>query len=167
MITTGIDSYREFWSQDHRFGLRMRSSHIKEIISRCIDSYPNETGGILVGLYNQNLDCAEITNIFFAPPDSGMGKTWFVRGVQGLQSKLNQLWIGKKGYYLGEWHFHPGGVSYPSSQDINQMHHITSLPDAHCPEPILFIVNGLATKDTFSCRAYVFSNHQSLELVAR
>ena len=160
------DSSREFWSTDHRFGLRLGSPHITSIINECTKSYPNETGGILVGFYNKNLDCAEVTKVFFEPRDSRRGKTWFVRGVYGLQHKLNKLWLRQKGYYLGEWHFHPRGTAIPSPDDINQMFDIAASSKTHCPEPILLIFAGTDDVQGISYCAFIFPNEQVIELVS-
>ncbi len=157
-------SIAEFWSADHRFGIRLNLSHIRRMTLQCTRSYPNETGGILIGLYNSNYDCAEVTDIFCATRDSKKGKTWFLRGVHGLQNKLNELWIRQKGYYLGEWHFHPGGTPIPSQIDMNQMFSISSSSRVHCPEPTLIIFAGTNPIEGISYRAYVFSKRKIFEL---
>jgi hypothetical protein len=94
------DSMSELWSADRRFGIRLNLSHIRRMSLQCVRSYPEETGGILVGFYNSSLNCAVVTNVFFATRDSKKGRTWFLRGVHGLQTILNQLWMRHKGYYL-------------------------------------------------------------------
>lgn len=167
MTVEKIELFVEFWSTDHRFGLRLSLSCINRMILQCTKSYPNETGGILVGFYNKNLDCAEVTDVFFETSDSQKGKTWFVRGISGLQTKLNKLWLGQKGYYLGEWHFHPCGASIPSQVDINQMLAISSSSRAHCPEPILLIFSGKGNFQEVSFKTYVFSNKEVFELNTR
>ena len=164
MMIQDKNSIAEFWSADRRFGIRLNLSHIRRMTLECTRSYPNETGGILIGFYNSNYDCAEVTDIFFATRDSKKGKTWFLRGVHGLQNKLNELWIRQKGYYLGEWHFHPGGAPIPSQIDKNQMYCISCSPKVHCPEPILLIFSGMDRIDSISYRAFVFSKKKVLEL---
>lgn len=155
----------EFWSSDHRFGMRLGLSHIRRMISHCTKSYPNETGGILIGFYNRNLDCAEVTHVFFETRDSKKGKTWFLRGVYGIQHKLDEFWWQQRGYYLGEWHFHPEGVPIPSQIDMNQMFGIASSSRVHCPEPILIIFSGRNHAEGVSYRAYIFSEKDHFQLV--
>ena len=87
-----------------------------------------------------------------------------LQGIYGLPSKLNQLWIRRKGYYLGEWHFHPSGELIPSFDDIKQMFGISCAPKTHCPEPILLIVAYSSRMEDFSCRIYIFGNRQCTEL---
>ena len=132
--------------------------------SQCRKSYPNETGGIVVGFYNRSLDCATVTDVFFETLDSKKGRTWFIRGVYGLQEKLNKLWLRQRGYYLGEWHFHPGGDSIPSQTDLSQMRLIASSSTTQCPEPILLIYSGRDTTTEISLKTYVFSQDRLIEL---
>jgi hypothetical protein len=108
MTSTQKNEGLEFWSMDHRFGVKISLADVNRLILACTRSYPNETGGVLIGFYNDVLDCATITEIIFETPDSKKGKTWFFRGIKGIQDKLYRLWSIQRMYYLGEWHFHPG-----------------------------------------------------------
>lgn len=165
-MTTNEENSIEFWSSDKRFGVRLNLYHLARMILKCQQSYPNETGGILVGFYNTKLDCAEIAYVFFETPDSKKGRTWFIRGIFGLQNKLDKLWLHKKVYYLGEWHFHPNGTANPSQVDVNQMFNISSSSKIHCPEPILLIFAGTNLKQEILYRAFVFFEKQIVELEA-
>ena len=93
---------------------------------------------MLIGHYNEMLDTAVVTRVTGPPPDSRRRRTAFYRGTQGLRELLRDLWR-KKEYYLGEWHYHPGGSPEPSSADIRRMHEIAESEDARCPEPILLV----------------------------
>src|ERR1051325_3106003 len=104
----------EFWSEDGRFGLKVMPAEVKKILQLCKRSHPHETGGILLGRYSDDHNCALVTAATSAPADSRSGRTWFVRGVRGLQRTIDRLWTRQHEYYLGEWHFHPGGVPDPS-----------------------------------------------------
>jgi len=130
-----------FRSADHRFGLHMPSGIVHDLIDRCQHAGMLETGGILVGKYNSEHDCATVSAISAMPPDSRRGRSWFERGVTGLQRWLNGLW-SRREYYLGEWHFHPGAAPFPSSVDLSQMKRIANTKSYHCPEPILLIIGG-------------------------
>lgn len=134
--------YCEFWSEGDLYGLKMRDELLQELLQLCERASPRETGGILLGNYSGSLDCAIVTSVTKAPADSRSGRTWFVRGVRGLQSKIHQMWRRKEGFYLGEWHFHPFGEPSPSGTDSAQMREIASSPQYQCPEPILLIVGG-------------------------
>lgn len=112
-----------------------------EILNQCEKSLPLETGGILVGQYSDDLDCARITRIVDSASKSRRGPFSFFRSNVGLIDILNDEWT-KGNYYLGEWHFHPNSSSSPSAVDINQMHKISEHKKLHCPEPILLIIGG-------------------------
>jgi integrative and conjugative element protein (TIGR02256 family) len=150
--------FQEYWAKNQRFGFKIPSSLYKEILSRCARSAPNETGGVLAGNYNEKLDCAYVLSISDPTKDSRKGGNWFYRGVFGLQKWLDHLWSRYRNYYLGEWHFHPGGRPFPSSEDIFQMQSISTSPQYHCPEPLLLIIGGtpnMMPKDFEGC-IYVF-----------
>lgn len=78
-------------------------------------SYPNETGGILIGCYDER-HCTALVRCVTGPPrDSVCGPFTFRRGIRGLDTLLARAW--RRGlYYLGEWHFH-SEVLPPSELD--------------------------------------------------
>src|SRR5690349_20144222 len=90
-----------FRSLDRRFGLYIPQTEVDKILRRCHKAGMEETGGILFGFYSPGFDCANVTIASAAPPDSKHGKTWFYRGIRGLQAKIDRLWH-KREYYLGE-----------------------------------------------------------------
>lgn len=156
----------QFWSEDGTFGLRIESQILQNILDECEQSASNETGGILVGHYSDNLSCAVITQQSGKPDDSWSGRSWFSRGTAGLQKWLDRLWnANERRYYLGEWHYHPGGAPEPSATDRNQMTQIARDTSYKCPEPVLLIVGGTATDPSY-LRAFVFmeSHNSPLEL---
>ena len=112
----------EWLSADGRFAARSDESVINSILRQCQASGSQETGGILVGYYTADHDCAVITEASSASPDSQSGPIWFYRGVSGLSQWLQCLWSRRRReYYLGEWHFHPGGPNVMSSCDAEQI----------------------------------------------
>lgn len=124
-----------------RFGVRLGDDVVVALLVRCRSAGDAETGGVLVGRYNAPHDCADVTLASDAPPDSGSGRAWFMRGVSGVRRLLRRAWKRKE-YYLGEWHFHPGGRAEPSRQDDRRMKKIATSGRYACPEPILVIVGG-------------------------
>lgn len=132
---------REYWSADRTFGLKIGEIQLQKLLGLCNDAGENETGGILVGFYSGNHDCAIITDLCGPTPDSRSGKTWFRRGIRGLQKWLRQLWLDGT-FYLGEWHFHPCSDARPSKRDCDQLIEIASSEKYHCPEPILLVIGG-------------------------
>ncbi len=145
-----------FRSEDGAFGVSIGPKTLAKILNSCRDFAPAETGGILVGHYNDALDHAVVTDASGRPTDSKSGRTWLVRGTSGLQGWLDRLWSsGKRRYYLGEWHFHPGGPPAPSPTDVEQMGKIARSSSYRCPEPILLLVGG-AAQERSDVRVYVF-----------
>lgn len=78
----------------------------------------------------------------------------FFRGTAGLGNLLESLWP-KEEYYLGEWHYHPGGKTQPSYQDRRQMQSISEDLKVGCPEPLLIIIS-----DDANPAVYVFPRLQ-------
>jgi integrative and conjugative element protein (TIGR02256 family) len=151
----------EFWSIDRKFGLILQEMHVSLLLALCAQSKPHETGGILAGFYTTAHDCAVVTAVSRAPSDSRHGKTHFFRGVRGLQRWIDYLWRRKHHYYLGEWHFHPGGPPRPSFTDTEQMKKFAASSDYQCPEPILVIIGG-TPPETWTVGTYVFQMDQGV-----
>jgi len=124
-------------------GLSISEDHISVMVECIRSSKINETGGILIGYYTEDLKHSVITKVTKPPADSLSGRYWFKRGIKGLKSLLKDAWK-KKEYYLGEWHFHPLGTTNPSNQDLKQMLEIANSKDYHCPEAIMIIIAGTA-----------------------
>lgn len=143
------------WSKDRKFGLLLKESLLLEGLKKCSDSNPQETGGILVGYYTPEHDCAVITALGGPPEDSICGPRFFKRGTKGIHRWISQLWRKQKHFYLGEWHFHPGGTPVPSPDDREQMQILSKDKKLQCPEPILLIIGG-NPKGAWSVNAYVY-----------
>jgi integrative and conjugative element protein (TIGR02256 family) len=150
----------ELKSRDQRFCLAVGEGQLEYILTLCQQALPNETGGVLIGFYDQSFQMAEVVRATEAPADSRSGPTWFHRGVEGLQSMLDGLWKRQRHYYIGEWHFHPFGSPVPSAVDINQLREIANSTRYNCPEPILFIIGG-DPQSAWSARAFVFERGKS------
>jgi integrative and conjugative element protein (TIGR02256 family) len=151
----------DFWSADRRFGLKIPEEQMALLLARCIQSKPNETGGILVGFYTTAHDCAVVTTVSKPPSDSHSGRAYFVRGIRGLQRWVDYLWRKRRHYYLGEWHFHPHRAPIPSATDSQQMRKIAKAAAYQCPEPILVIVGGNPPEE-WAVKAYVFPRCEGL-----
>jgi integrative and conjugative element protein (TIGR02256 family) len=133
----------EAWSGDNCYGLRLPSRVLEKTLALCRLAKNGETGGILVGYYSRDRDCAIVTDCSGPPTDSRSGKTFFYRGISGLQRWLKTLWKkDERRYYLGEWHFHPYASPDPSDTDITQIVRNAKDPGYNCPKPIMLIVGG-------------------------
>ena len=132
----------EFRSEDGRFGLRLPDGRLTELLERCRAARDEETGGIIIGFYTEELDWAVVTATSAPPQDSKSGGNWFYRGTRGLQRSLDQFWMQRHWYYLGEWHYHPQHAPLPSREDGDQMEEFARAPLLRCPEPLLIIIGG-------------------------
>lgn len=120
----------------------MASGYVRRLLRHCQNAGARETGGVLIGHYTDRLDCAIITRVFGPGEDSRAGATWFERGTQKLYALLVEYWRRGRGYYLGEWHFHPGAAPSPSGCDVRSMHRIATDRKSQCRQPVLLIVGG-------------------------
>ena len=128
-------------SSNGRFRVHVGPRQLETLLATCRESGPLETGGLLVGRYNESHDTAVVTGVWDPPTDSVRTRTSFYRGTHGLQRQLNSLWSSGE-YYLGEWHYHPDGSGQPSNTDIEQMVCIAKSLRYNTPEPILIVVGG-------------------------
>ncbi|EHK7195921.1 TPA: hypothetical protein JZ896_002664 [Escherichia coli] len=121
--------------------VNLSSSSLQQVIEECIKAGMNETGGILIGSYSEDGSTAFIVEATARPADSIARRTTFQRGIKGLKPLLDSRWKTGK-YYIGEWHFHPGGSSEPSADDFMSMTNISSNPNYQCQEPVMIILGG-------------------------
>ena len=128
-----------FRTSDARFSLVIEETLLESLHRLCAASAPLETGGIIIGSYDEQGTTATVIRVKGPSADSRREHARFRRGTLGLQPLLERLWECKE-HYLGEWHFHPGAWPNPSSDDIRQMESIAEDRDACCPEPLLIVV---------------------------
>lgn len=105
------------------------------------DHYPNEFGGLLIGFYNngnKNLVISDILlpNIFISSP------VFFERETEDLQDNLKNFFNSTPPkFYVGEWHSHPNGATWPSKRDIKAMQQIQNDEKVAIEKPILGILS--------------------------
>lgn len=138
---SNIERCRFYESPDGVYGVRILEKEFERITQFCESSRPNETGGILIGRYSEDLKWAEITESTGPPTGSEHGHFLFIRSTTNLIKYLNRLWKTSQ-YYLGEWHYHPDATSTPSSIDMATMQKLSKYHQLHCPEPVLIIIGG-------------------------
>jgi integrative and conjugative element protein (TIGR02256 family) len=88
------------------------------------NALPSETGGILLGYWDFNINALVLVDALPAPSDSVSDRESFVRGTDGLLDALVEVQRRTAGIvgYVGEWHSHPEGVrAQPSSDDLVQL----------------------------------------------
>lgn len=128
---------------------------LDEMLEMCRAAGKRETGGILIGRHSEDRSTAVILETTGRPKDSLFSWATFSRGSHGLRALLESRW-SENSFYLGEWHFHPGGSPNPSHQDILSMKKIASDPDYQCPFPLLLIIGGNSRRDYLvSCTVFL------------
>lgn len=152
-------------SPDQKYSVDLSETIVEDLLRFIRNANKNETGGILIGRYNDLHDRALVCCVTGPTADSKSGRTWFYRGIKNLQAKINDLWDEKR-YYLGEWHYHPNASASPSFQDNDQMWNISGDRKYKCPEPLLLIVGGTVT--AYEIRIFVFPKRgKRVELVEK
>ncbi|HEY3351713.1 MAG TPA: Mov34/MPN/PAD-1 family protein [Polyangia bacterium] len=132
----------EYASADGRFVVVLQPDIMRRLVAFCAASPNLETGGILIGRYAASLRVAVVTGLSGPPAGSRGSSSTFFRAIGHLQRWLDELWSSRGGYYLGEWHAHPGGSAEPSGIDVHQLSAIANDPGYCCPEPILVVLGG-------------------------
>ncbi|AQR93108.1 Mov34/MPN/PAD-1 family protein [Clostridium saccharoperbutylacetonicum] len=143
-----------FYSDESSIKISVNKDLFNKMYQYCDKSYPNETGGILIGTYLDK-QTAEIVAVIGPSEDSKTWKTRFNRGAKGINKLLKEYW--EQGiYYLGEWHFHPNGSPYPSNIDTDTLTSISNNSKYSCPEPILIIISG--SHNCYNQKSYLYSS---------
>ncbi|MFS8146919.1 Mov34/MPN/PAD-1 family protein [Rhizobium sp. BR 249] len=124
--------------------VRLTDTALRLIETEALTSTDKETGGILIGRYENDGNVAVVTAATERPADSSSGRAWFQRGISGLKAKLRTRWVAGE-FYVGEWHSHPGGAPDPSGNDIRVMRSISIDTSYRCPKPIMLIA-GTSSK---------------------
>lgn len=134
--------------QSGRYEVRVTSTAAEEMRAECrrgarLRGSDIETGGILLGRFD---DAARVVWVDIAtgpPPDSRLSATHFERGSAGVAEVISARMKATKraSGYVGEWHAHPGGPAHPSSTDAHGMAYLVrSVIDA--PRRALLLIVG-------------------------
>jgi integrative and conjugative element protein (TIGR02256 family) len=156
----------EFASSDGRFQVELPQDLLESMLGYCENANGVETGGLLVGFYTDRLERAVIVDISAPPRDSVASRGTFYRGTRGLARWLSELWNRRRHYYLGEWHYHPGGKAAPSDRDRSQMLEIAMSPTYRCPEAVLVVIGGGAL-DSWVLTAQIFLANGAIVTLAK
>ena len=125
------------------------------------NAHPNETGGLLVGLYTAERPW--ITQVVEVPSERGAKPAFYEfpagRSAAIIESaRRDDDRIG----YLGEWHSHPFDVG-PSSTDMATMKQIGL---ATASRPVLVVVRRKQTNYVLDASQWTGRSLRSLRLVA-
>jgi len=105
---------------------------------------PHETGGVLLGYFDLNMNWMVVVDVLPQPSDSKSSESFFERGIEGLQEAIKEISRRTNGIvgYMGEWHSHPRGYSVnPSGDDLIQLYSL-SREMARDGLPVLSLIVG-------------------------
>ncbi len=101
----------------------------------------NETGGVLVGLIEEN-GTARVVDASDAGPGAVETPERFDRDVAYCQQWLDERWRPGACEYLGEWHSHTSGEARPSPLDAQSLAGIAGTGAYGQPTPVLIILKS-------------------------
>ena len=133
---------------------------VKSIQDFAKASYPNESGGFLVGNYSSDMKRAVVKEMiipekFISTPVSfqrdtvGMNKVWEDLFNNGL-------------IYLGEWHSHPNGTAFYSNTDKRALINIAESDSVTIANPIM-VIFSLNEDEIKEIRAYYYRKGEIIE----
>jgi integrative and conjugative element protein (TIGR02256 family) len=103
----------------HNWEIIIDTTVIKKISSARLSKLPYETGGILIGGYDFVWKKIYVVDTILSPPDSEETPTSYIRGMVGVQQRLEEINQRTAGHlkYIGEWHSHPENYHLDMSED--------------------------------------------------
>jgi len=97
-------------SGDHQDAPSVRiSQHVSSLIEKTIVSFEDvETGGVLIGRFNESTNSFHIVDLIEAPRDSKFTASLFSLGIDGLPERIAEYSARSHGalYPVGTWHNH-------------------------------------------------------------
>jgi proteasome lid subunit RPN8/RPN11 len=111
------------------------------------EKLPKETGGVLLGWFDNEEKIVRIVDTIASPPDSKEWPTLYIRGCKGLPKLVDVATAasGEQVHYVGEWHSHPDGHTCdPSSDDMKVFTWLTEHMDEHGLPAVMMIAGEAA-----------------------
>ncbi|MEW2594367.1 ThiF family adenylyltransferase [Micromonospora aurantiaca] len=102
-----------------------------------------ETGGMLLGAFDDATGIVYIDKVTGPPPDSYLSATYFHHGVEGTQERVSAevTRTASTCGFVGFWHSHPFGRAHPSQTDEQGMASIVA-PDGTTRRALMMILGG-------------------------
>jgi integrative and conjugative element protein (TIGR02256 family) len=102
-----------------------------------------ETGGMLLGAFDDAAGIVHIDKVTGPPPDSYLSATYFHHGVEGTQERVSAevRRTASTSGFVGFWHSHPSGRAYPSETDEQGMAAVVA-PDGTTRRALMMIIGG-------------------------
>ncbi|MGR0221564.1 ThiF family adenylyltransferase [Agromyces sp. ZXT2-6] len=105
-----------------------------------------ETGGMLLGSFDEATQTVLIDTVSGPSPDSHLSAAYFDHGIEGTQEIVTSLRAATANRvgFVGMWHTHPYGFASPSSTDEAGMADIVA-PDGNSRRSLMLILGGDVT----------------------
>jgi len=104
---------------------------------------PRETGGVLIGRFDVDRRRVYVVDSLLSPRDSVEKRSLYIRGKEGLQSRVTHLeqQTDRNLGYVGEWHSHPPHHSArPSRIDLKHFSWLEDRMSRYALPPVLIII---------------------------
>ena len=114
-------------------------------IERMADqSFPNESGGSLMGYWDKSGREVVITDVVEPGPKARHARTSFTPDYEFQEQRIADIYSasGRIHTYLGDWHSHPNGPAALSGTDTRTLKNIASFPQARAAKPIMILLSG-------------------------
>lgn len=137
--------------------LWVRENAYRQMEELAIESYPLETGGLLLG-YESDDAVPVVTAITGPGPKARHRRHSFLPDTDYQQALLEAHHNATLGVesYLGDWHTHPDGCIALSRRDKKTLRNIAAAPGAYLKHPVMAIL--APGKETWTLGAFRLNN---------
>lgn len=110
------------------------------------DNLPNETGGVILGYWNNHYTEAVVTHITGPGPKAVHNRRSFRPDSEYQEAEIAKHYqeSGRLHTYMGDWHTHPNGKVYLSETDLRTLRRIATCKDARLPTPLMAVLGGVS-----------------------
>jgi hypothetical protein len=125
-------------------------SLLRKVLTQRLKCLPNETGGILIGSFDQQRKILYIAHQIESPDDSISSPTSYIRGCSGLAANLKRIGMTTQDnlYYVGEWHSHPTDNTARSLDDKKLFGEMVAYNRDNC-RPSCMLILGSSNKSLY------------------
>lgn len=105
-------------------------------------TYPNETGGVLLGYWATSYTEVVIMDMVGPGLKACHQRSCFVPDAEFQEAELAQRYLRapERSAYLGDWHTHPEGQPKLSCRDLHTARQIATYKDARAPVPLMGVM---------------------------
>lgn len=106
--------------------------------------FPYETGGVLLGYWDESFKEVVIDRVLGPGPDAIHRRESFIPDARYHEQMIAYHYeaSGRLHTYIGDWHTHPLSVPYLSRKDRRTLKKIAKHEEARAPIPIMTILGG-------------------------